>query len=458
MNLTIAELMTLFPCHKLCVDPSQIVAGIFNDTRKAIRGGIYVAIRGDNFDGHDFVTQALAQGAIAALVSDAKVQGENLLLCDDTVKALAKLALYYRGKFTQPVIAITGSNGKTTTKEFLAHVLARSGRVIATQGNLNNHIGVPLTIFSFDQAARFFIVEMGMSHLGEIRELARMTCPDMGIITSVGHAHLEGVGGSLAGVAQAKGELFEALDEKSLALVNVDDENIRDLKTRARRLTYGLQSHADVRGENIRVESDRTFFDIVKNGEKMAVSIGFVGLHHVRNALSVFGVASELGLSTRDIVAGLESFTMMLSRGCDISCGEFLVIDDTYNANPDSMKAAFQSLCERFPNRYKIAILGCMLELGTEAVKLHQEVGAFAKKVGIQDVYAYGPMAGALIQGFGGDPNNRVFGDQDQLAQALHADRKNCRGEGTAILFKGSRGMAMEKALQSFLFLAGVKK
>jgi UDP-N-acetylmuramoyl-tripeptide--D-alanyl-D-alanine ligase len=434
------------------------VAGIFNDTRKAVRGGVYVAIRGDHFDGHDFVAQALVQGAVAALVSDSKVQGENLLFCDDTVKALAKLASYYRGEFTQPVIAITGSNGKTTTKEFLAHVLSRAGNVIATQGNLNNHIGVPLTIFSFDKAARFFIVEMGMSHLGEIGELARMTRPDIGMITSVGHAHLEGVGGSLVGVAKAKGELFEELNEKSLAVVNGDDDNIRDLKTRARRLTYGLKSNADMRGENIRVESDRTFFDIVKNGEKVAVSIGLVGLHHVRNALSVFAVASELGLSTSEIVTGLESFAMKLNRGCDILCGEDIVIDDTYNANPDSMKAAFQSLCERFPNRYKTAILGCMLELGAEALRLHQEVGAFAKKVGIQDVYAYGPMADAMIQGFCGDQSNRVFTDHDSLACRLYAEQKKNPGKASVILFKGSRGMAMEKALQSFLSLAGVKK
>lgn len=457
MNLTIAELMTLFPHHTLRVNPSQVVAGIFNDTRKAIRGGVYVAVRGDHFDGHDFVTQALNQGAVAALVSNAKINGDHILTCDDTVKALAKLATYYRAKFPQPVIAVTGSNGKTTTKEFLAHVLARSGKVIATQGNLNNHIGVPLTIFSFDKAAHFFIVEMGMNHLGEIRELARMTRPDVGIITNVGHAHLDGVGGSIAGVAKAKGELFEELGEKSLAFVNVDDENIRGLKTKARRLTYGLESNADVRGENIRVEADKTFFDIVKNGEKISVSIHFVGLHHVRNALGVFGIASELGLSSREIVAGLESFEMKLNRGCDILCGESIVIDDTYNANPDSMKAALQSLSERFPDRYKIAVLGGMLELGAEALRLHQEVGAFAKKTGIQDMYAYGAMADALIQGFGGDCGCRVFADHNLLAKALHANRKKNRSEKLVILFKGSRGMAMEKTLQSFLSLEGEK-
>lgn len=453
MKLTLGELKKLFPRNTIVRADEAQVLGITQDTRSLKAGDVYVAIRGENFDGHAFVAQAFEKGALAALVSDPNTPPQNAFIVTDTVLALGQIAKLYRRKFTQPLVAITGSNGKTTNKELIAHVLARAGKVVATRGNLNNHIGVPLTIFNFDDEARFFVVEMGMNHPGEIRYLAQLAEPGVGYVTSVGRAHMEGVGGTIAGVAQAKGELFAVLSPEAMAVVNGDDPLICGMPTRARRVTFGLGAANDVRGENVVFHADRTEFDIVTRGKRLPVALQLSGNHHVRNALAAFTICRHLGMEPEEIKSGLESFSIGFNRGRVIRRGNVILVDDTYNANPDSMLAAFESLALQFPAMRRIAVLGGMLELGPDALALHEGVGRGAKDAGFDEVFAYGVGGDRILQGFGYDANavrERHFSDHGMMADAVLQALKN-HGGTAAILFKGSRGMKMESVLEKFI-------
>lgn len=454
MKLTVGELKKLFPNHTSVLPDATVIAGVCQDTRKIRKGEIYVAIAGDNFDGNEFTDQAFAKGAIAALVDEgAGAASPNCFRVKDTVEALGKLANFYRKKFVQPLVAITGSNGKTTNKEMLAHVLGLSGKVVATEGNLNNHIGVPLTISRFCADARYFVVEMGMNRPGEIGYLARIAEPTVGYVTSVGRAHMEGVGGSIDGVAKAKGELFEALPRDALAVVNADDPFIARMPTKARRMTFGFTAGADVRAENVEFFRDHTAFTVVHHGHKTDLKLNLAGHHHVRNALAVFAIAHSLGMERETIKQGLESFRIGFNRGQTLHKGRFAFVDDTYNANPDSMAAAFESFALQFPHARRIAILGGMLELGPDAERLHGEVGATAKSAGFDEAYAFGAGAGAILSGFGYAPDaaaQRGFTDHEAMGLAVIDAVRAAPGE-VALLFKGSRGMKMEKVLETVL-------
>ncbi len=444
MELTLAEILKLFPDHTCVGDVERVVAGINRDSRKVNAGEVYAAIKGENFDGHDFVQSAFDKGAVAAIV-DKRVAGKNLIHVDDVISALGKIAAYYRTKFTAPVIAITGSSGKTTTKEFLSHVLALQGKVIAAEGNLNNHIGVPVTIFRFASDAKFFIVEMGMSHLEEIRYLAKMTKPDAALVTSVGRAHLEGVGGTIEAVARAKGELFEELDKNAAAFVYGDDPFISKMPTKAFRVTYGFDQTNDIYAADIEVQNGKTRFKICAGGKMMPVTINMVGRQHVQNALAVFAVASHYKMTATEIVQGLESFKIEFNRGRLVMVNGISFIDDTYNANPESMKAALDALRDGYKKNYRIAVLGGMRELGETAVDLHREVGAYCK-TRVDELFVYGENACEYLVGFGyslSEARERLFSTHEGLAVSLK--EKLAQKKEAVVLVKGSRGMTMEK-------------
>lgn len=452
MQLTIAEIKSLFPDHTLRLEDATLPAGVSKDTRTLKKGEIYIALRGEVFDGHQFVEQAFAQGALMALVEYGFPPRDNLAYCPDTLKGLTLMARTHRHKFNQPLIAITGSNGKTTTKEFLAHVLRLGGPVTATQGNLNNHIGVPLTLLQLDPAVHAIIIEMGMNHKGEIRHLAQLAIPDMAIITSIGHAHLEGVGGRLEDIAEAKGELFAELTQTGTALVNLDEPLIAALPTRARRITYGLAKDADVRADNIHVSGGKTAFRLIykEHGSwrEHPVTLKLVGEHHVRNALAVFASAHQLQMGVEQIITGIESFTLDMNRGRIVELSGLTIVDDSYNANPDSMIAAFESLRLQFPGKTRVAALGDMRELGPRAAQLHQWVGEQARLHGIDDLFVLGEHAEKYLEGFGpprGNSGQRVFSDHHQLASAFREAYKD--RPGTVLLVKGSRLNTMEKIL-----------
>lgn len=449
MKLNFGEIRKIFPAHTLNLSDSREVVGICHDSRAVKAGELFVAIRGPRFDGHDYVKEAFARGACAAVVEKQTIGFDNLIVVSDTIHALARLALYYRGKFSQPVIAITGSSGKTTVKDWLAHVLGLQGKVVATQGNRNNHIGVPLTVFQFCEDADFFIVEMGMNHPGEIRSLSEMVRPTMGLITSVGQAHLEGVGRTLEDVAKAKAELFDALDDEGMALICLDDERIRRMETRARRVTFGSDATCHFRVSGVKYENGESCFVIRYQGRECKARIPFVGPHQVRNALAVASAAFSLGLSEEVVLKGLESFRLPSHRGHVVQKSGWVIVDDTYNANPDSIRAAAHSLCLAWPSHYKIAVLGDMLELGEQSADLHLQVGKGLKEFGVDEILACGKVAREYLRGFGYDGAgvaSRLFDTHEKTAGALKKVIANQTRE-SVVLLKGSRGMVMEKVL-----------
>lgn len=448
MKLTFGEIKKLLSKHSLVHGDEVSVKRLCHDTRQIQPGDVFVAIRGENFDGHDFLEEAFTRGAVAAIVDRAGLKRENLIHTDDSIRALGKLASVYRQKFSKPVIAITGSSGKTTTKELLAHVLSQAGKVTATKGNLNNHIGVPLTIFSFDERSDWFVVELGMNHFGEIDYLTQILKPNMALITSVGAAHLEGVGGTIAGVAKAKGELFAALTPADTAFVFQDDENIRSLPTEAKRITYGFDSHNDVWASDVEVTPEKTSFLIHDQKKILDVVLNVAGHYHAQNALAVYVVAKHLGIADEKILKGFSSFKLTSGRGRVIRQGSTIFIDDTYNANPDSMKVSLKALVEQYPTFYKVAALGGMLELGARAKELHEEIGRYAKQTGIDALYAYGENASHYLKGFGysvSEMSQHHFLDHGDMAKVV---RQDIRGRESAVLVKGSRGMKMEKFLE----------
>ena len=445
--LTIKELNAAFPNNTLTLEDTFELTGVTQDTRKIQPGQLYVALSGTNFDGHNFIDEAFAKGAAAALVEkSAKLKNKNLVFCDDVLASLSQLAKTYRQRFTQPVIAITGSNGKTTTKEFLAHVLASFGEVIATTGNLNNHIGVPLTLLRFTDQAKFFVVEMGMNHLGEIRALTHLTQPDIGLITCVAPAHLEGVGGTLEGVALAKAELFEELTPQALAIVNNDDPLIARMPTQARKTSFGLQQAAAVSASDIKTVGSQTHFTLTYKNESFPITLQLIGNHHIRNALAIFAICAELKLPAPTVIHGLKSFTIGFNRGRLLEKHGTQIIDDTYNANPGSMQVAFEAFAAQFPKKRKIAVLGGMLELGEKTSSWHVKTGKAAKIAGFDALFAYGEGAQDYLVGFG---SGESFSDHAQLAQAVRQSLATQIGEA-AILVKGSRGMTMEKFIEYF--------
>lgn len=442
MKLNIKELKQIFPQNTCDLDDHFEVTGITQDTRQLKNGNVYVAICGENFDGHDFISQAFEKGACAALVSKKSLKGKNLFFVDETIQALGKLAHFYRKNFSQPVVAITGSNGKTTTKDMLAHVLKD---VVATQGNLNNHIGVPLTLLRFEDHARYFIVEMGMNHFEEIRYLTKMAEPNIGLITSVGQAHTESLGGK-EGVAKAKGELFEELSESATAIVNNDDPLIRSLPTKARKISFGLFHPADVMAKDIQSQGTKTIFQVHFEMQVTPIEIQMIGEHHVRNSIAVFAIAQLLGVPLNVIQERLKTYTLPENRGKATTLKNLILFNDTYNANPDSMRANLQSLAMQYPQHKKIAVLGGMLELGAETKQMHYDVGKAAQELGYEKLYAFGENSENYLKGFG-ETNAFYFQTHDDLAKALIQDLEQ-RQETTALIFKGSRGMKMEAVLE----------
>jgi len=446
MNLTVKELKQLFPQNSLQGADETQIQGINRDSRGVQPGEVYVAIRGERLDGHQFVAEAFKKGALAVVVDRPVSAQENVIEVEDVSQAMGKLASYYRKKFAQPLIAITGSNGKTTTKELLCHVLSSQHQVVATEGNLNNHIGVPVTLFRFSKEAGFFIVEMGMNHFEEIRYLAKMAQPDMAVISSIGRAHLEGVGETIEGVAKAKGELFEELSEQATAFVFADDPLIKNMKTKAHRVSYGFAEGSDYQVDDVSLEAGGTRFKIKFQDTAVEVRWSLVGRHHVQNAVAVFAIAHTLGLSLDAIVQAFSTFTIKMNRGRILKIAGMTVMDDSYNANPESIKLSLAALCESFPQAYKVAVLGDMLELGDQSVVYHREVGRYCQEVGIDHLLAYGEFAKDYVQGFAQPERGTVFDSHQEMGDELKEISK-ALDKDMAILLKGSRPNKMEMVL-----------
>lgn len=419
-------------------------AGVTTDSRAIATGDLFVALKGDRFDGHAFVADAIRRGAAAALVSR-EVRAEFAIpqvVVDDTRLALGRLAAAWRERFSLPLVALTGSNGKTTVKEMIAAILAYHAgdatRVLATEGNLNNDIGMPLTLLRLRERHHYAVVEMGMNHEGEIDYLTRIARPTVALVNNAHRAHVGPLGGVEA-IARAKGEIYAGLRDGGIAVVNADDAYAgywKGLNLDRRVLTFGLSDDADVRG-NVRDGQ----LQLVTPTDAFAVTLQVVGEHNARNATAACAAAYAMEIPPHAIQQGLGGFAGVPGRQQKrAATGGAAVIDDTYNANPDSMKAAAKVLALA-PGR-KVFVMGDMGELGAQGPQMHAEVGAYVKALGIERLLALGEASREAVAAFGAGATH-----YDTLDALLEAARREDR-PGATILVKGSRFMKMERVAE----------
>jgi UDP-N-acetylmuramoyl-tripeptide--D-alanyl-D-alanine ligase len=442
------------------------VLGVSTDSRSVEEGELFVPLRGERFDGHQYVAAALARGVKVFLAEQGGYDlaslpsGTSCITVADTLRALGDLAAFHRNRFSLPVVAVTGSNGKTTTKEMLAAILACRGEGLKTAGNLNNLIGLPRMVFQLSETHQWAVLEMGMSEPGEIDRLAEIARPDVGVITNVAPAHLQSMR-NVAAVAAAKGELFLRLCPGSTAVFNADDPLVAELPTPpgVRRISFGL-GEAEVRAQKIESlgRAGQSFVLILPSG-MVPVKMKVFGRHNVQNALAAAAVAHLLGLGPDDIRQGLESFSPVEKRFSPEEYNGILLIDDSYNANPASMRAALTTVASLTGAGRGIAVLGDMLELGESSPAAHEEIGRLAASC-VARLYLLGDMAESVARGAvtGGLPAESIV-----LAQS-HAeildDLTGAMKPGDCILVKGSRGMRMEKVAEGIrnVFPAGTAK
>ena len=441
MMLSLARVAHVLGCVPLAL-PGD-VGGWSIDSRSLEAGDLFIALRGGNHDGHAFVNDILARGAVAAVV-DRQMPGPTLCV-PDTQLALEQLGRQARLDWGGTVIGVTGSAGKTTAKDNIAALLAVDHAVGKTVGNLNNHIGVPLSILRLPAAAKIAVLEMGMNHAGEIRHLCSIARPEIGVITNVGHAHLENFADGIDGVAAAKRELIEALPAPGLAVLNYDDRRVR-MFPHAHTLTYGLQEGAQVRGEEVELQAGGSAFSV--EGTRFQTS--HAGRHAILNILAAIAVARELGTATPKLVDAVRGLTIGTMRGERLTHNGVVLINDAYNSNPAAARAMLDVL-RATPGRRRIAVLGEMLELGPLAEPLHRDVGEYAAKSGIDVLIGIRGAARHLVDGATAAGLNAgaayFFPDAVAAGQALRSIAQS----GDVVLFKGSRGTRVENALSAFV-------
>lgn len=446
MKLSLQEIARMVGGGLTPASARGTVTGISTDSRSVGEGELFIPLRGERFDGHDFLGAAARRGA-AACLSEEVLSGfpTPIIRVDDTLAALGDLAAALRRGFSGPLVAVTGSSGKTTTKEMLAAILALTGPGLKTSGNFNNLVGLPLTLFRLEENHRWAVLEMGMSARREIARLAEIADPTVGVITNVGPAHLETLQG-IDGVARAKGELFAALKAGGTAVINADDERVTRLPVAngVRRLLFGLSAQAQVRAEGVTVGEASVRFRLLVDGGSWPVTLHVAGRHNVSNALAAAAAALAAGVEIPLIVRGLEAFRPVAGRMEVIRREDgILIIEDSYNANPLSVRVALESLDEMAGDGRRIAVLGDMLELGSDAPGFHREAGWVAARCA-DELLVLGEMAehtaaGARERGLPAE-QVRVCRSHREAAEILGRLLR----PGDRVLVKGSRGMKME--------------
>ncbi|GAB3680018.1 UDP-N-acetylmuramoyl-tripeptide--D-alanyl-D-alanine ligase [Salinisphaera aquimarina] len=420
-------------------------SGASIDTRRLPRGALFFALPGTRVDGHDFVSRAASLGAAAAVVERAVDSPLPQLQVASVEAALQKAGATARSTFDGDVIGVTGSNGKTTVKQMLAAILGEAGSVLATEGNLNNHLGVPLTLLRLDEATHRAVVEMGASHAGEIAMLSELARPTVGVVTNAGWAHLEGFG-SREGVARAKGELFAALADRGVAVINGDDDYAplwRTMAGNSRRVVFAREQGADVDvyASDERLGADASRFTLHTPTGSVDVLLPLAGAHNVSNALAAAAAASAIDLDA-DLIAHALAGMVAVGGRMAVTVGRHgsRVVDDSYNANPGSLAAALNWLGQQPGPRW--AALGDMGELGAFAEDAHRDAGISARKAGIERLWATGPMSELTVDAFGA--GGQWFADHDALNNAL-LEALQAADESVTVLVKGSRSARMDR-------------
>lgn len=446
INMALSEIAAVLDCPvpKRDVTIDQIVT----DSRKVRYGALFAALPGSQADGHDFAGPAVQMGAAALLVSRRLDIEVPQLLVDDVLRALGQLAAMLRRKLDPKVVGITGSNGKTTIKEMVSAILRQDAEVLATQGNYNNELGLPLSLFCLEPAHQFAVLEMGASKAGDIEYLARIAQPDVGLVSNVGPAHLKGFGDE-KGVALAKGEIYAALPESGWAVMNADEPWLstwKALNAAGNCLTFGFDP-----GSDIRVIGEAAAARLQTPRGEMELSLSLPGRHNLMNAAAAAAAALALGTGLQQIRRGLESVEPVPGRLQKISSNAgWTVIDDTYNANPASLYSALQVLADMQGKSW--LVLGDMKELGLSSRKMHREVGEAAKAMGVARLFTTGEMAAETSDAFGVGAEH--FSDRQELISAL----REALQPGVTCLIKGSRSMGMESVVEAIARESGMKE
>ena len=431
------------------VDPVQVdYRNLSIDSRTLDNGQLFVAIRGDNFDGHQFVAAALEKGASAAVVEKGWFRehegslapdARRLVVVNDTLAFLQQLAAWHRRQFSYPVIGLSGSNGKTTTREMIAQIFARDRQVLQSKGNLNNHIGLPLTLLKMDGNFEIAVVEMGTNHPGEIAHLASLAAPDAAVLTNIGKGHI-GFFGTLKAIYEEKTALFQAVEARGLCFINMDDPLLSQYPEGGARVTVGQDPRNDFFG---RVESVDPLGRITMvMMDQIRVKLNIPGRHNFHNALLAAAVARQFGVEWADIQAALEEFKPANQRMNVWQAGGVLFVNDAYNANPDSMRAAVDYL-ESLPGniRHRYLVIGDMLELEELGPDEHRALGTYIATTGVDAVYLFGPLSRHTLAALQNGPvKAQWFDNHAALAEALRGHLS----ADSAVLVKGSRGMRME--------------
>lgn len=416
------------------------------DSRKVTPGDIFFALAGENFDGHSYLDKAIEAGAALCIIHredlNLKDFNENIaiILVEDTRTALLDLAEYYRSTLNIKVIGITGSTGKTSTKDLVAAVLSPKYKVFKTKGNFNNEVGLPLMVFSLDNSYDIAILEMGMSNLGEIERLAKVARPDLGIITNIGLSHIENLK-SRDNILKAKMEITSFFGRDNKLIINGDNDMLQDLTSdNYKIIKIGLENDYNFTASRIIINNDHIKFNVVEGGKevKNVIEVGIPGMHNVLNSLLAIATARELGVTYEEISKGIESLEFTSMRLDIVNCGKYIIINDAYNASPDSMEAALDVL-KNYDGKRKIAVLGTMKELGHEAFNAHMRVGSYAKRSNVDLLLTAGEFNDAFRTGYG-DENIITFHTGEELLSYL----STTINEGDVILVKASRTMKFE--------------
>lgn len=456
-QLSLGEVVAVTGGNLVKGSADTVVNSISIDSRTIKRGDLFIAIKGNNFDGHNFVTDALKKGACAAIVEEKNIRNlslasefsekKNLIKVKDTLRALGDISSYYRDRFDIPFIAVTGSCGKTTTKDMLFHLLSARLKVLRNEGTKNNHIGLPITLFQLDRSFDVAVLELGMNHFGEIDYLSKILKPNVGIITNVGEAHLEFVK-TISGVLRAKEELLKNLSSSAIAVLNADDSRLMKLgnKYGFRKLTFGIKNKCDFRASQIEINKGLIRFKLNgKDGFKLRI----FGIPNVYNALAAIACSSLLGIDIKSLKETFESFKTPNMRMKATSFKDMLIIDDTYNANPLSAKNAIDTISNLNGGR-KIAVFSDMLELGRYTRRLHRKIGNYIASKKIDILVTVGDLSkdiayGAIEAGMK-DADVHRFETKKQALEMLNKETK----PKDIILFKGSRLTKMEELLNCF--------
>ena len=430
----------------------QIATGYSIDSRTIGCGELFFAVKGERLDGHDYVSAALEKGAIGAVVGQDQWHRyswtDRVLVVDDTLVALQSLATAVRRLWGKPLVGVTGSAGKTTTKEAIAHVLAAKFCVLKSEGNFNNHFGLPLMLLKLKPEHDLAVIEMGMSHAGEIRALAKIAQPEIGVVTNVAPVHLEFFD-SLAGIARAKYELVESLPSGGTAVLNADDEYVsqfgRDFQGRV--IQYGTAANSDVRAENLQSRgTDGSEFDVVVGETRARAHLPLVGDHNVLNALAAVSVSIACGMKIPEAVAALATLKPADKRGQVVHVGNITVINDCYNSNPKALHAMIDALAAMKAGR-RILVAGEMLELGPAGEEMHRAAGKHAAEKGIDMLVGVRGLGQAMVEGAKQAGARAEFvATPEEAGEWLSRETR----DGDVVLLKASRGVKLEKALETW--------